>query len=344
MRFLSNVDDVQLRQDIKNSVFSRVYFVYGGEDYVKRTSVDLLVKSFTGGDTESFDFKRLSGDTTSVDDVFDATQTMPLMSKYVCALVCDFPFESLDDGDFEALKQIISDVPDTSVLIFWQLAEPKGKTNKQNAVINLVKKVGCAVECSLKTGASLQKTVGAGIRKRGCSISERSLRYLIDTVGSDLYLLLNEVEKLTAYRPGGEITNGDIDKLCTRSLELDAFDVTRAVISGNCDAAFSALRELFILREEPIRILGAIIAAYVDMYRVKVALARDGVYNALTDAFSCYKKDFRLKKAAVNASKVSLEDLRKALEVLDRADELMKSTGADEKRVLEELIVRLVMI
>ncbi len=342
---MARVDERVLKQSIKNAEISNVYFVCGDEEYLKRTSVDLLLKKFADGGKDSFDFKKFDGKDTTVDNVLAAAESFPFMSEYTCVLVTDFPFESVSDSEFKQLKELLSDMPESCILIFWQFSQVTGKTKNQNAVIKIVESVGTVVECKTKTTAELKKIVGGGIAKRGCTVSDSTLSYIVETVGDDLYLLLSETEKLTAYCAGGEVTREAVDKLCSRSIDSNAFDVTKALVAGNSDKAFAALNELFALREEPIKILGAIVMTYTDMYRVKVAVQQTGSYAALSDTFSCYKgKDFRLRNAAKNASSVSLSQLRNALDELDRADTLLKTSKMDGRLVIEELIVRLLMI
>lgn len=341
---MATIDERVLKQSLKNGEISNVYFIRGDEEYLKRMSVDLLLKRFAEGG-ESFDFKKFDGKETSLDTILAAAESFPFMSEYTCLLVTDFPFESITDGELDALKELIGDMPESCVLIFWQFSEVTGRTKNQNAIIKLVDSVGTVVDCKIKTTAELKKIVGSGIVKRGCTVSDSTLNYIIETVGDDLYQLLSETEKLTAYCAGGEVTRQAVDKLCTRSIDSNAFDVTKALVAGNSDRAFAALNEIFALREEPIKILGAIVMTYTDMYRVKVAMQTTGSYAALSEVFSTYKgKDFRLKNAAKNAASMSIDQLRQALDELSRADELLKTSKMDGRLVIEELIVRLLMI
>lgn len=341
---MATIDERVLKQSLKSGEISNVYFIRGDEEYLKRMSVDLLLKRFAEGG-ESFDFKKFDGKETSLDTILAAAESFPFMSEYTCLLVTDFPFESITDGELDQLKELIDDMPESCVLIFWQFSEVTGKTKNQNAIIKLVDSVGTVVDCKIKTTAELKKIVGGGIVKRGCTVSDSTLNYIVETVGDDLYQLLSETEKLTAYCAGGEVTRQAVDKLCTRSIDSNAFDVTRALVAGNSDRAFAALNEIFALREEPIKILGAIVMTYTDMYRVKVAMQQTGSYAALSEVFSAYKgKDFRLKNAAKNAASMSIDQLRQALDELSRADELLKTSKMDGRLVIEELIVRLLMI
>ena len=55
---MARIDDKGLRQSLKNGEVANAYFVCGSEEYLKRTSVDLLLTKFADGGKDSFDFKK----------------------------------------------------------------------------------------------------------------------------------------------------------------------------------------------------------------------------------------------------------------------------------------------
>lgn len=112
------------------------------------------------------------------------------------------------------------------------------------------------------------------MQKRGAAISSENARYLISVSGSDIKTLLNETEKLSAYANGGEITKQLIDKLAVRCLQAKVFDLSKAVVRGDYEKAYSVLDSLFAAKEEPVSVLAVISNCFVDMYRVKCAKPR----------------------------------------------------------------------
>lgn len=85
-------------------------------------------------------------------------------------------------------------------------------------------------------------------------------------------LLLGELEKLCNYKQSGEIQKADIEAVATKSLEANVFDLSKALVAANCARALMLLQKLLSEKERPEMILGTLISAYVDMYRVKLAL------------------------------------------------------------------------
>ena len=165
--------------------------------------------------------------------------------------------------------------------------------------------------------------------------------YHVAYSGSDLNLLINELDKLCAYAAGREITQRDIDAVCIKSVEATAFDMVKALLRGKYADAYGMLDALFAQKTEPVMIAGALISSYVDMYRAKAALASGERVEAVAQAFNYKGREFRLRYAAQDASRLTLAQLGTCLDILSEADEALKSTRAEKRLVLEEAMLRL---
>ena len=84
--------------------------------------------------------------------------------------------------------------------------------------------------------------------------------------------------------------------------------------------------------------------AFCDMYKVRVCL-ESGMNNSdIINAFPEYKgKDFRIRNANRNASRISTDTLRKMIDLIFDCEKQLKSTGADKRFVLEKLISELML-
>lgn len=109
------------------------------------------------------------------------------------------------------------------------------------------------------------------MQKRGAVLSSANASYLISVSGSDIKTLLNEIQKLSSYADGSEITKDMIDRLAVKCLQSKIYDLSNAVVRGNYEKAYSVLDSLFAAKEDPIKVLSAISGCFVDMYRVKCA-------------------------------------------------------------------------
>ena len=174
-------------------------------------------------------------------------------------------------------------------------------------------------------------------------MSASTAAYLIDCVGEDMNTLLGELEKLCAYKANLQIEDRDVDTLCTKTLSATAFQMIREINRRNSDGAIKILNNLFRMREEPVKILGALASSYVNMYR---ALTADEARLSLPE----FGKSVGMKNT--NGLTYSLKDARvlggkrldRSLILLSEYDKKMKSQSVDPKILLEQAVVELLCV
>ena len=165
----------------------------------------------------------------------------------------------------------------------------------------------------------------------------------MEQVGNDLNLLSCELDKLCALAEDGVITRRHIDAACPKNLEAKVFDLSKAILRRNLEAAYDLLYQLKVQREEPVPILAVLSGAYVDLYRGKVAANGGMPAEALAAEFKSYKgKEWKLKNAVRDSGRMSLPMLRRCLEILATADGALKGSAGDPWVVLEQTVARLV--
>lgn len=343
-------NEESLKKQIKNGEFSSVYLLYGNEGYLKQFYANQICAKTVSKDFADFNLKKLDGKETNLNEIYDCTTSFPMMDNYTCTLVKDFPLNTYvgDRGKLdEEFYMIISEIPETSVLVFWMdTLEVDEKNSKWAKIIKVIDEAGVCAKIDKRTRSALEKLLVTSAAKKDCSLSRDTAGYMINLVGEDMSTLQNELNKVCAYAGSGEITRKHIDNTVIVSVEAKIFGLSRMIAKGEADAAFETLGNLFKLREEPVVILSVLSKAFVDMYRVKSAKEKGISYTALADAFpSSYKgKTFILDNAARDGAGYTVTQLKTALNLLSDTDRRLKSTGEDGKTLLEELILRLLRI
>ncbi|MEG0546230.1 MAG: DNA polymerase III subunit delta [Oscillospiraceae bacterium] len=340
------MDERELKKSITSKNFKNAYLIYGEEAYLKQYYSNLLAQKCVNQGMEGFNLKKLQGDTTTIDEILSTGETLPTFSDYLCVLVNDFPLDTLTPTEKEDFECFIKDIPETTIMIFWQgSAEINLKKNaKWRGLVELFNKYGASICFDKLDKNSLSKVLISGATKRKCEIDKVAAFYLIDMVGDDLNILQSEMDKLCNYKSEGNITKSDIDTVCTKSLEATVFDLSKMIVAGNISKAFSILNMLLSQKEKPELILGALISAYVDMYRVKLSLAAGEKLDYCTNFFNYRNIEFRLRNAARDAKNLTIQQLRKSLDELNKADKQIKTRVIEEKTIIEKLIIELVRI
>ena len=265
-----------------------------------------------------------------------------MMNDYVLIIVNDFDFSGVSDENIDALFACLGE--GTIVLFYYAIVKPNQQKSAWKKAMKLFKEQGSSVKFDKKDARELAKIAMSAAKKRGCYLPQYLASDFIERVGTDLNLIKNEIEKICAMKGEGDITAEDIEAISVRTLDASAFDLTKALIDNHPAAAFDILHDLNDQHTEPVMILGAINSGYIDMYRVKVA-AQKGVPADAVANFYTYKSSWKLKKAAYNAKKLTLSQLRRSVNVLCEADQKIKSVAPEQHSVvLDETIMKLMLI
>ncbi|MBE6818746.1 MAG: DNA polymerase III subunit delta [Ruminococcaceae bacterium] len=331
-----------LKLHIKDAKFSSAYIFYGEDDFMKRFYLDKIKAKAVGDNLPEFNLHVLDGTKAGIDEILELAMSIPMMSDYVLVIVNDFDFSSVSD---EKIEELFASLGEGIIMLFYsQTVKPNMQKGAWKKAMKLFKEKGSSVKFEKKDARELAKIAMSAAKKRGCYFPQYLAASFVERVGNDLFLIKNEVEKLCAMKGEGEITAADIDAITVKTLDASAFDLTKALISGNPNKAFDILNDLKQQREEAIMILGAINSSYIDMYRVKVASQKGLEPAAVANFYSYNKADWKLKRAAFNAKNLSVSQLRRSINVLCDADEKLKSVNNDATVVLDETLVKLMLI
>ncbi|NLL63797.1 MAG: DNA polymerase III subunit delta [Ruminococcaceae bacterium] len=333
-----------LRENIKKGDFHKVYLIEGNEPYLKQKYAKLLADSVVPAGFEAFNKHVLKGEDITPDEIMTCVEALPVMAERTCVFVKDYPFSDSVEDERKKFLTLLSDLPDTCTLIFWQdTKELSGRSDDIKEIRKLIEANGAVCTIDKRSDSDLIKYILIECKRRERQIDNSTAMYLIETVGNDVATILNEVAKLCSYTKS--ISKEDIDVICVKTLEATTFKVVDALLSNNFDMAFSQLQVLFEQKTAPELIIGSIASAYIDMYRVKVAESAAKGYEGIKGAFSgVYKSPYRLNNASKRARKYTVLDLRRALEVLGVADEKCKNTFDDRTVIIEKLIIELAMV
>ena len=268
-----------------------------------------------------------------------------MFAEYKCVLVNDYDFESLSESDFKEILAYCGDISPSTVLILSMptLTTDTKKNGKFKRLAAAAEKIGISAEFPKKDSGSLEKQIVSWAEKTGCTIKPYNAAKIVSMCGTDMNFLRNEMQKLTAYANGSEITEEIIKLLIVKNTEIRIFALSDCIMSGNFGGAYSQLAQLFEQNEKPEIILSTLGSVYIDMYRMRVASESGKTISDVSADFKYGKREFVLKKAYANAKRYSTTALRKALDVIIQTDIKLKRTRSEPKILLETLIAKLML-
>ncbi|MBR2590249.1 MAG: DNA polymerase III subunit delta [Clostridia bacterium] len=331
-----------LKLQIKEGKFSPTYVFYGEEDYMKHFYLEKIKAKAVGDNLPEFNLHTVDGSKAGIDELIALALSVPMMNDYVLIIVNDFDFAGTA---LEKIDELFASLGEGTIMLFYyQIIKPNQQKSAWKKAMKLFKEQGSSVNFEKKDSRELAKIAISAAKKRGCYLPQYLASAFVERVGNDLHLIKNEIEKICAMKSEGEISREDIEAITVRTLDASAFDLTKALIDSNPTGAFDILGDLHDQRVEPMMILGAVNSVYIDMYRVKVASQKGVPVDAIAN-FYTYKASWKLKKAAYNAQKLSISQLRRSIYVLCDADQKLKSVPQEQYSVvLDETVLKLMLI
>ena len=339
---MSKLSEQDFRKMLTEGNFGGIYMIYGDEKYLVGKYASGLVKKAAGDEPSDFSFHVFK----SFDDAHrlaDAVSMLPFGADYNVVYICDADVDSLNAKQQEDILSVLSEVGSGTVVVISQQGITPKESGFQKKLATFCDKHGTVLKLDKKTDAELKKYAVKWAQQLGCTLNAKAADYLLSVCVHDLNSIKNEISKLCTYKESGEIGIEDIDKLVSKNREYRIFQLADAVLGGNAEQAFLQLDYLFYQKERPEVILSVLSTAYIDMYRVKVALENGHKSSDLAGIFNYKGKEFRLSKAERAANTIPIHTLRQMLSLMLEADRKVKSTSADNRTALESLITQLIL-
>lgn len=307
------------------------YLFFGEEDYLKMHAVKSLRQAVCPDETLSF-FNDLHLDALDFEPskLLEALMPMPMMADRKLVLLSGFNLNTARQNEVDALceeLEALSDY-DYNVLILTVAADcldPGFLPKRPSAVLTKLAKYLTPVQFERCTPARLNAWVQKHFTHNGVSASPQLCTQMIDFCGRSMYLLANEIDKLSFYTLAHGRTQAreeDLRTVCTPVSEYDAFAFANALMEGRQETALAILADYRFRRMDPLIILGDVIRVFCDMENVQ-AMAADGA-SAQEIASVLRIHEFRVGLYQKSLRQSSQERLRRALNASVAADAALK--------------------
>ena len=303
-----------------------IYVVYGKEEYLVDQKVKELAPISINYDLEFDSLK---------DVLFDASMMTLLGDKKYIVVNNPYFLSIAKEGDpvidTTMLEDYLNNINPNTVLVFKYY---KDKLMESKKITKLLKNKGVFYEFNKTNNLDIIKD-----RLDGFKIDKESINILIDRVGDNTGILINEIEKLKTYKyDSKEITKEDVLTI-NKYEEIDFFKFIDHIINKEKNLALNEYFSLLNQKEEPIKILIVIASKIRLMYQVKVLSEKGYTVNDIANQLET--KTYPVQLAGVAAKKYSKEKLLNTLINIGELDENIKTGKVVPASALELFIINL---
>jgi len=309
------------------------FFLFGDDRFRKEEEGRALVGWHLDLATKDFNFDSLRGADVSVEDLASILATPPMMAEWRVVLLREVEALASSSRARKALLDVVKSPPPGLALILLT-SIPKGSTAK---FYRELKRLARSVEFpEIEPNDVPGWVVNWAATRHGREITEEAARALGAGVGTDLGVLAQELEKLTALVEDGQTIGLDAVRAAgTRIPSEDRWIWMDRVGGREFGGALKGLGVLFAQGES-----GVSLTMGLATHLIRISLARTGGASTLESALPHHQK-WLVPRLLKQAKKWSVEELEEAILGLRRVDRLLKSSSLSDEHVLEEWMLGL---
>lgn len=328
-------------KEIKAGLPASLYLLTGPEDFLKEKCIEQARSKLVMPGLEDFNFQSFS-EMPEFSLCADFVNSPPMMGdrKLLVLRKCGFFGAHLKGRtDWE---ELFGSLPPTVCVLLWEpdpdkKKKPSAAQKKKPANFReFCATVGVTVEFPIQAEKNLIPWIAKAAMSGGKLIDRSCASYLIANLGPDMSVLKTEMEKITAYAAGEQITRSDIDAVIIRPTEDRTFKFVDDVTNGRRDLAFACLGALRQEQGEPVTFLSLFSGQLLTTYKAKLllgeGLSRSEVVKRLGGL------PFVAAKHVSRAATVSEEWLEGLISLCRDADRDIKQ-GKVDSRIALDLIV-----
>lgn len=321
-----------IKADIKNNTYKKVYLLFGEEVYLIRNCLAALKKGIFGDSPDDVNYTYFDGSRGyNVTELKELCETLPFFADHRMIVVENSGLFKAESGFAEFLPQIA----DTTVLVIVE-----SSVDKRSVLYKAVVKEGYACEFATPEPDMLINFAVNRLGSNGKKISSADIKYLVDSVGGDMYNLVSELDKVTDYvGEGTVITRGDIDAVCSMQIENRLFDLVDALVGRDRKTAMKIYFDLIALREQPLGLLRIMMKQYMRLLSVRDEIDRGGSDSDIGAAIHTSTWIARKYRALLKDTRRA--SLSKAIRLCTDTEEAIKSGNLEEGAGMEILLANL---
>ena len=303
-----------------------VYLLYGTKEFSINEEIKKITKNIDQMNISKYD---LNNDL--VKDMIDDCETFSLFQdkKIVIADNANM-FTGTTSKDSEIIEKYLNNINPSTILIFIVHNEKIDSRKKNTKLISTKGKI-----IEFNNEINIENIVRKELKEY--SIDNKTIQLLINRVGNNPLIIKNEINKIKQYKDQNKtITEEDIIKITTKTIDIDIFKLIDNIVKGNKDEAIEIYKEMLKVNEEPLKIVIMLANQFRLMYQSKELLKKG--YSEKDIASILKVHPYRVKLALQNSRTYDSKKLLKYISDLADIDIGIK-TGVKSKDLSLELFI-----
>lgn len=215
----------EIARNLKNKIYSPVYFLMGEEDYYIDRISDYIMDTVLTETEKEFNLTLLYGSDTDIVSIINAARRYPMMSKYQVVIVR----EAQNLKNLDELIHYLQKPMSSTILV---MCYKHGTLDRRKKITAELEKAGVLFESKKLKDTQLPGFISSYLKRKQVEIEPKASEMMAEFVGTDLNRMAGELKKLIITLPAGQkrITAEQIERNIGISKDYNNFELRNALI------------------------------------------------------------------------------------------------------------------
>ncbi len=328
----------KLFDQVKKDAPYWVYFLYGPEEFLKKEFVGELMKARLSEQNRAFNLDIFHADEFDRDAFADRITSYPLFTDRRMVILKSF--ESLPVASQDAVLERAEAVAEPVILVV-ETPSTKLDTARLKRLEQIAAKKGVSFCFQHLSDDETVERAKTRLHREGYSIAPDALELLVDSVGTNLIDLANEIEKIVLSTDAGTVIEREhVASVVGRYRTESLYALLDQIGSRDTAAQVATMHRVIDGGEEPVFVLAMMLRRVIQLLHVRLyteeqgGRGKSGGRPAKVSA-----SDFQARILLEQAGRFETEDLRIFLSNLRWVDVKIKSTNLESRHLLETALL-----
>jgi len=237
--------------------------------------------------------------------------------------------------EYKSFSAYIGKIPDSTVLVLIE-----GRITNNNPLLRELAAKAVVKSFPLLRDTQLRQWIQRRVTEEGSSIAPRAADLLTKLVGSNLWIMASEINKLVLFTSGRRIEEADVKTVVSYAQQTSVFAMVDAIVEFKAELAEQLLQQLLQRGAAPAYLL-SMLSRQVQMIVRARELRKQGEPEIEIKNRLGLTSDFALRKTLEQASRYSLPRLKEVYHHLLEADLSIKTGKYNGELALNILVAEL---
>jgi DNA polymerase III subunit delta len=300
-----------------------IIFLYGKDTYRMKEKLKEIVEKYKKVHKSGLSLKYFDAEKDNIKSLKDDLDQISIFKEKKLIVIYS-PFSN------ENLKNFVDS---ENIAIFYQ----GGEVKKTEPLFKFLEKNAKCQKFDPLTGQKLKSWIQKEVSGRGSKIDIDAQDLLVKYIGSDLWRMHNEINKLANYKGGQTIEVKDVELLVKTNIETDIFKTVDAIAQRNKKQALSLIQKHIEKGDSPVYLLYMISYQFRNLLIVKDFYEKQVPFNIIAKKSGLHP--FVAQKTYFQSLQFSFSAIRKIYKKIFETDFKIKTGQMEPETGLELLII-----